>query len=89
MSAHTRQIRRRLRRRQNIKEVSSFVAIIAAVVGVMWFCASVWFPYADCQSSTNALQFIERCEAHADCSLRPHDIQQKDLLIRKQLRSCK
>lgn len=93
MNNSTARMRRKLRRRaeriENAKVITTGIAIIAAVVGVMWFCVSVWFPAADCKSATRALDFIERCEAHADCKLRPYDIEQKDMLIRKQLRSCK
>jgi hypothetical protein len=88
MNAHTRTIRRRLRRRQNIKEALQYTTLIAATVGVFWFCIVVWFPHVDCATARDGLSFIEQCETDANCTLRPNELRQRETLTRLALKSC-
>ena len=75
--------KRRAMVRDATKAAGLFGSIIATVAFCMW-----WFPQVDCQNGRQGLEFIERCEADANCTLRPRELQLKETYTRLILKSC-
>lgn len=78
---------RTYRKRQQRKAALQGAALLAALVGFVVFC-TWWFPHVDCKTARNGLDFIERCEADADCTLRPHERNLKEAYRRLEIKSC-
>lgn len=83
--------RRQAKRRAAIKDFFGFVAVVVIMVGgasAFLTGCFYWFEKVDCYNATEALDFIERCEANEDCKLRPHDLNLKESMTRLQIKSC-
>lgn len=83
--------RKQKRQRAALVDFMQFVAVTIIVVtaaSAFMFGLVHWFAKVDCHNATQALAFIERCEADANCTLRPHDVNLRESMTRLKIRSC-
>lgn len=84
-SARIRRKREQIRQAKNATLMFlGFIALVVFVLGIVPY----WFATVDCNTATKGLAFIERCETHPDCNLRPRELALKETYIRMQAKSC-
>lgn len=70
-----------------LADIAKTVAVFGSIIAVILFCMW-WFPQVDCKNARAGLDFIERCEADANCTLRPRELQLKETYTRLEIKSC-
>lgn len=69
-------------------QAGAIVAIAVFLLGGGMVALFHWFETIDCATARNGLEFIERCEADADCRLREQDRNLKRVYIRLEIARC-
>ena len=63
-------------------------AIAVTIVGGFMYGCMIWFAKVDCSNARQGLDFIERCEASPNCSLRASELDLKRVYTRLEIKSC-